>query len=374
MWRLPDPTIPAARRFPLVARPRPAALPLADRIAELTALAAAAADRDENGRRLTAATVQNRAALIASDCGLPELARVLCQQHLQSHLRALPLNAQTALYAMEPAINAARLLIRRGDGAQAHHLLTALYTAATEHTVADVDGVTVDFREIAPDAEVQHALRRTLWAALLADGTRALAQAGRWQEAADQVRLHRGVGVRLLDGRQIAIVAQSLAEDTDAALALVDATEPVDRWEETVAAALKAFCLANGGRPAEQAGEELADSYLEMECAPGTGVFQAQLGLTVLDVTHTRDDTVAARIIRDALTTQDGYVGRAVLTHPHCSAHLSSAEQQDLETVVDAAGLRTGSIPFALLSELHEAVDLARASVTPSPGDLQQHS
>ncbi|MFC8450258.1 hypothetical protein [Kitasatospora sp. NPDC057223] len=356
------------RRFPLVARPRPAALPLADRIAELTALATAAAGQTESGRRLAAAaTVQNRAALIASDCGLPELARVLCRQQLQACLRAHPLNAQTAPYAMEPAVNLARLLIRQGDGARAHQLLAALYIAATEHTSADVDGIAVDFRELAPDAELQHALRRAVWTALLADGTRALAQAGRWQEAVEQVRLHRGVGLRLLDGRQIAIVARSLAADTDAALSLVDGTEPVDRWEETVAVALKALCLTIGARPTERVGVELVRSYREMEFTPGLGLFHTQLGLTVLDLTEARDDTVAAGIVSDAITSQDGYVARAVLAHPRCSVRLNGAERQALEAVVEAAGLHAGVIPYALMADLHAAVDLARASIDPNP-------
>ncbi|SDH25922.1 hypothetical protein SAMN05421505_11347 [Sinosporangium album] len=41
-----------------------------------------------------AAAVHNQAALIASDCGLPDLARRWCHQQADIHMRAHPLNAQ----------------------------------------------------------------------------------------------------------------------------------------------------------------------------------------------------------------------------------------------------------------------------------------
>ncbi|MET9869037.1 hypothetical protein ABZZ16_23195, partial [Streptomyces sp. NPDC006386] len=69
-----------ARRFPLVARPRPACPPLADRVREITDLAAAA-KRDNTVNSATVAL--NKAALIASDCGMPDLARALCWRHAE---------------------------------------------------------------------------------------------------------------------------------------------------------------------------------------------------------------------------------------------------------------------------------------------------
>ncbi len=55
-----------ARRFPLVPRPRPACLPLAERVQEIHDLARRA---NQNGDLGTGAAALNRAALIASDCG-----------------------------------------------------------------------------------------------------------------------------------------------------------------------------------------------------------------------------------------------------------------------------------------------------------------
>lgn len=61
-----DPTGPTARRFPLLPRPRPACLPLDERVADLTRRARAA-DRDNDPT--AASAVHNLAALLASDCG-----------------------------------------------------------------------------------------------------------------------------------------------------------------------------------------------------------------------------------------------------------------------------------------------------------------
>ncbi|MFB4315126.1 hypothetical protein [Actinomadura sp. 21ATH] len=103
---------PIAQRFPLVARPRPACPPLTERIAQLRETAHTART---DGNRALAAAVQNKAALIASDCGQHDLARTLCWQHFDTYLPQCPLNAPTARDALEPLVNIARLLIRARD-------------------------------------------------------------------------------------------------------------------------------------------------------------------------------------------------------------------------------------------------------------------
>ncbi|MCZ0981837.1 hypothetical protein O1L60_30985 [Streptomyces diastatochromogenes] len=72
-----------AHRFPLVARPRPACPPLAERLREINELAATA---ERDGDLVQAAVTQNKAALIASDCGLADLARTLCWAHAEAYL------------------------------------------------------------------------------------------------------------------------------------------------------------------------------------------------------------------------------------------------------------------------------------------------
>lgn len=197
-----------ARRFPMVARPRPACPPLGERVAEIGDLASAAAGQSGAASLVLAAAAHNKAALIASDCGLPDLARSLCQQQLDLHLRARPLSGQAAKHAPEPAVNLARRRIRSGHGEAAYQLLDTLHRAARSRTDTVIEGRPVTFQGFTVSDDDHRALCRWLWAVLLADGTRALASTGRWDEALANVRKHAGTGQRLLDGRQVAILAR----------------------------------------------------------------------------------------------------------------------------------------------------------------------
>lgn len=78
---------PIAQRFPLIYRFRPACLPLPRRVHGLAELADAAAAKAHQG---LASAVYNQAALIASDLGLPDLARKMCHQHAAAYLHATP--------------------------------------------------------------------------------------------------------------------------------------------------------------------------------------------------------------------------------------------------------------------------------------------
>lgn len=99
--------------FPLVLRPRPPGLPLEARIAELTGLARPA-DGTAHQRVSRAAEVLNKAALIASDCGMPGLARALCHRQHELFDRARPLPPWAAQLALQPILNIPRQLIREG--------------------------------------------------------------------------------------------------------------------------------------------------------------------------------------------------------------------------------------------------------------------
>lgn len=101
-----DPHGPTAQRFPLIARFRPACLPLTARVRALTALANAADRQDDQG---LASAAFNQSALVASDVGLPEWARALCHQHADAYLQACPLPGMAAIRALEPVVNLARL-------------------------------------------------------------------------------------------------------------------------------------------------------------------------------------------------------------------------------------------------------------------------
>jgi hypothetical protein len=161
-----------AQRFPLVARARPTCPPLDERIREVCGLARAGAGQTGDPLAL-AASAHNKAALIASDCGLPDLARSLCWQQFDIYLRARPWGAQAARFALEPVVNIARLLIRDGDGESAYELLDTLYPAVRFQTDAVIDGREVSFRGLTESNVDHRKLCQWLWTVLLGDGTRA---------------------------------------------------------------------------------------------------------------------------------------------------------------------------------------------------------
>ena len=201
-----------ARRFPLVARPRPACAPLPTRVADLVNRAEQA-DRDDD--RIKAASVFNLAALIASDCGLPDLARQWCHDHAAAYSR-VPWDARVARSALEPLVNLARLHIRAGQGQTAFELLDTIYDAIANHATADVNGIHIP-GELPLSTTEHRDLRQWLWAVHLSDGTRALTSNGQWQQAHQHLTDRKGIGRRMLDGRQVAVIARRPGYVADAA-------------------------------------------------------------------------------------------------------------------------------------------------------------
>jgi hypothetical protein len=219
------------KRFPLVARPRPACT-------ALRGLAGEAADPAD----LTAATcVHNQAALIASDCGQPGVTAAWCRRHATAWLNRAPLDGRTAKYAFEPLVNLARLSIRDGEGDIARAALADLLTAVTSGGSVTVAGLHVPATAVPTDPPGKKDLVTWLWGVILADGTRALTGDGRWGAAARNLQRHEGILSRMLDGRQVAVIAASVAGDPDTARQLIHGTAPGQPWESTVTACLAAM-------------------------------------------------------------------------------------------------------------------------------------
>ncbi|MFJ8953507.1 hypothetical protein ACIRO1_25670 [Streptomyces sp. NPDC102381] len=350
-----------AKRFPLVARPRPACPPLAERVREITDLAAAA-ERDGD---VTSATVAlNKAALIASDCGMPDLARALCWRHAEVFLHAQPLGPQEARYALEPLVNLARLRIRDGDGPGAYHLLDSLNRAVRSQTEAVIDGRTTSFQHLTTSAADHQQVCQWLWAVLLGDGTRALATAGQWDRARAHTEQHRGVGQRLLDGRQVEVLARCLGGQPLEALEFLNKTALAEGWEHPVAACLAVLCLTAAGRRPVGPIQKMVKHYLELDAAPELAVLRSRVGLAVLDLSpHTRQAEALLRLTHEATTSRDGYVARDLLAHPVCRQEMSHDEHKSLSAAVALAGLGQGHIPALLERELLDAV-AASANVT----------
>jgi hypothetical protein len=128
-------------------------------------------------------------------------------------------------------------------------VLKTLHAAALSRTATLVDGMRVDFGTLTSTADGRKEACTLTWTALLVDGTRALAQAGRWKEAAEHAAAYRGTGARLLDGRQAAILALLADNRTSEAAQIVEQSTVAEPWEHAVQAVLRVLCQRATGQP-----------------------------------------------------------------------------------------------------------------------------
>ena len=351
-----DPHGRIAQRFPLVARFRPACLPLPERVRALADLADTAVKETNQG---LASAVYNQAALIASDLGLADLARELCHEHAAAYLHACPLPGMSAIRGLEPVVNLARLQIRAGHGDDGRQRLLDLYEAVGAGAAARFEGVAVPANLTATDEDRQE-VRAWLWRVLLADGTRSFTAEGRWVEALRHIEAHRGVGNRMLDGRQVAVLAALVEGDTAGAAALVTATMPGDPWEQAVSTCLSVLCRRDAGQPFDGHLASLVTTYSERKSETGMTVFDTRLGLTVLDAIGSAEVPAAHRIVDDlhrrATDAEDGYAARENLAHPLFIAIATEAQARDCRALVRACALGAGAIPDELQRQLTAAV------------------
>lgn len=361
-----DPHGSTAQRFPLVARFRPACLPLPKRVRALVDLADTAVKETDQG---LASSVYNQAALIASDLGFPDLARGMCHEHAAVYLHACPLPAMSAIRGLEPVVNLARLQIRGGHADVGRQRLLDLYAAVEAGAPARFEGVAVPADLTATDKE-RHEVVAWLWRVLLADGTRALTTEGRWSEALAHIETHRGVGKRMLDGRQVAVLASLAAGDTAHASALLADTVPGEPWEQTVTACLTVLCRRDAGQPVDGHLADLAATYLDRAAEPGMTVFDIRLGLTVLDAIGSADFPAARRIVeelhRRATEAEDGYAARENLANPLFIGLATNRQEQDCRALVRACALQAGTMPVQLRGELEAALSASGSVIRKS--------
>lgn len=353
--------------FPLVVRPRPPGLPLETRIAELTRLAARPAEGTRHDQMSRAAEVLNKAALITSDCGMPGLARALCHRQHELFDRARPLPAWAAQLALQPILNIPRQLIREGQGHDAYAMLQTLCQAARERTTAVIDGRPVDLSTITCAPDDNKTVRTLIWTALLADGTRALAQAGRWQEAAGHAARHRGIGNQLLDGRQAAILALLHDGQPGEAAVMVEQSTITEPWEHAVQSLLRVLCLHTAGT---DTGHHVATMLmtaraLMQERDRSTTVTRTRIGMTALDLAGTQDDPQSRPLSAALVATAagDGYAARDALSHHRIRQSLTTGQRQHLQDLVRACGLGAGRIPERLHDQLMTAVSCAETAL-----------
>jgi hypothetical protein len=316
--------------------------------------------------------VFNLAALLASDCGLPDLARRWSQRLARAALGHPSQDAEQATRSLEPIVNLARLRTRAGDGIGAWALLEDLYKAIASRTDTVIDGIEIPAAQltIAPDAHRE--LRGWLWATLLSSGARALAVASRWDDAHRRLDQYQGIGDRMLDGRQIAVIDHATAGDYGAAVALLRSTKPGEPWEAAVTACLTLLCQRNDATSRADAW----DAYHALDItAAGLAAFHVRLGLSMLDALGGGDQpasrAVAAELLDHATdatdATADGYAARDVLAHPACRSIATDRQLDCLTGLVDRCGLDTGFIPDRLLADISAALDTAEHVINHSP-------
>ncbi|GGM76731.1 hypothetical protein GCM10012275_54290 [Longimycelium tulufanense] len=342
--------------FPLLPRTRPAAAPLDRRVAEIGHLAAAAPHEDDEHRQLVrAAETLNKAALIASDTGCADLAHQLCWRQLDLWLAAAPLDGKRAKLALEPLVNLGRLAIRAGDAERAHRLYEDAFHAVHAATTVEIDGRHLDFRHLISGTEERAEPVRFLWRILLADGTRALTRAGRWADALHHLQRYKGIGERLWDGRQVAVLAACATGNPDRSVTLLAESYTPGPWEQAIAACLRTLCLRAAQQPTGEATTAMAHTYLGLEPAVEHLLFRTRLGLVAGDLADdTRRPLILDRVICEAVSSSDAHSARDVLTQ--CRPHLKDTEQAALTATIEKSGLQRRMIPPELLDELMTAV------------------
>ncbi|MEU4636003.1 MULTISPECIES: hypothetical protein [Micromonospora] len=348
------------RRFPLVARPRPIAGPLVERVDNLCALAERAVREHD---RAAASAAYNQAALLASDCGQPDLARRWCHEHADAYLQAVPLDARAARYALEPLVNLARLHVRDRDGDAALCLLTSLFEAVSSRTDTVIDGQALPASQLTRSEDEHHEVKQWLWSVLVAEGARALAGAGRWSEAYAHLERHRGIGQRMLDGRQVAVIAHVTAGDPESARALVAGTARGEPWEEVVTG-----CLAHLCDRSSRANLDLAlEGYLGLRPAQGLAVFETRLGLTLVDASTGADQRILPKLVSEvvarAVGSGDACAAREVLLHEGLMAALDGWHTTQLRTTVSASGLILVSLPVWSRERIDGVLGACRAAI-----------
>ena len=348
----------AAAHFPLVPRPRPAARPPADRIGELAATARELRDGAEAMEAV--ARVFNRTALLYSDLGMAEEARRLCWEHADIYTGAYPLDGCTARMSLEPVVNLARLAIRAGEGARGHRILHALHEGAAQARPVRVEDRTLHLERITAAPADRAELVRWLWMVLLGDGLRALAADGRWEQAAQEAHRRSGVGDRLLDGRQAAVIARAASGDAAGALEIIEESRPEQEWEEAVASCLQVLCRTAGRLPDQGAVGEMVRRCMKVLQGPAPVVFSVRLGLAAAELAENSGGTVPDALVSHlaAKAAEDGHAARDVLAS--CRSALPEEQAEVLRGMVAAAGLGSVSLEGEGAERLLRALGEAR--------------
>ncbi|WP_206050794.1 hypothetical protein [Nocardioides speluncae] len=252
--------------------------------------------------------------------------------------------------------------IRANRGDQGYDILIGLYDAVSSGTRATVDGVMVPDDLTATSVD-RDEVRQWLWRVILADGARALIAAGHWSKALAHVQRHQGVGERMLDGRQVTVIAHAIAGRHHLARQMLDTTQPGEPWENAVTASLHLHVADSV--PADLATAALTAHHALGPGQTGLAVFRTRLGLTLIDglgADNPDYGQLVKHLLRDA--ANDGYAARDVLAHPGCLGRATAQQVDCLTELVASCGLRSRSLTQELRATLDRALDTAEAVIT----------
>jgi hypothetical protein len=343
----------AARRFPLAPRPKPPCRPLTERLARVARLADEVAD--DADAPLRAAGACNLAALIASDCAMPDLAQALCWAQFDACQATLPApcGENTAKLVLQPLINLARLRIRGGEADAGLQILQSLYGAArSSGGQAVIDGRVVSLSALA--APARESVTQWLWAVLLTDSLRALCKAGRWTDALRQAQQHDGIGQRLLDGRQVAVLAHASADEQEEAGRILRETSASEPWEHVVILCLQFLT----GESDAEAVTTMTGAYLSFS-DPGHPWFTACLGLTVAELSVPGGRHAAiGKAASIATESQDAYIAAEIVKSPLAE----TATQGTLTALNDMVFLSGLGQPLTAVQEKHLTASVSAAA------------
>lgn len=269
--------------------------------------------------------------------------------------RPAPCGENTAKLILQPLVNLARLRIRGGDADAGRQILQSLYDAARSSSgQAVIDGRAVSLPALATPA--REALTQWLWAVLLTDSLRALCKAGRWTDALRQAQQHDGIGQRLLDGRQVAVLAHASAGEQEEAWRILRETSASEPWEHVVNLCLRAL---TGGGCAEPA-TTMTSAYLAFS-DPGHPWFTACLGLTVAELAGPGDGRHAAigKAASIATESRDAYIAREIVT-----SLVAGAAAPETLTELNDIGFQSGlGQPMTALQEEHLTASASAAAL-----------
>ncbi|MER6408717.1 hypothetical protein ABT269_35695 [Streptomyces viridosporus] len=267
--------------------------------------------------------------------------------------------------SLMPLVDLARLQTRAGHGELAYSLLCCLNDAARHRNKTDIDGRTVDLSTLTGTDEDHRAVCRELYVTLLVDGARALARIGRWTEATGAMAQHRGIGNRLLDGRQIKIMAL-MEQGPGPADPRPDRHHPAhgalgDRRRNLLRTHCRPVAAPLPRADLNQAQHAAASLLADPE--PSIAVFQTRAGLATLEFNTNGPHASSLVPTLAKVARLDAYAACEVLGHPAARAFLDTEQASSLGSVVANAGLGTGALPADHQRSLSESVALGKAEL-----------